>query len=98
MSRLIRSSLIARRNACTSNAGIITIASPDSQVGSNWLLQPVTWNNGTETKLRTLPSVGSLTTRRQVSMFDRNLRASSSRPLETRSFRWCRRSRRHRLW
>ena len=37
----------------------------------SWLLQPVTWNRGTETRLRTWTSSGKDMTRRQVSLFDR---------------------------
>ena len=51
---------------------MITVAPPDSQLGRSWLLHPVTWNSGTDTSVRTLPSKGSGTMRRQVSMFERN--------------------------
>ncbi len=72
VSELIRSSPISFRNACTLNAGMMTVVPPEAHMGSNWLLQPVTWNSGTETSVRTLPSKGSGTMRRQVSMFERN--------------------------
>ena len=47
-----RSSTIARRNLCTSNTGMMIVVPQSKSVGSSCELQPVTWNNGTETRLR----------------------------------------------
>jgi hypothetical protein len=69
VSRSMRSSTIAWRNSWTPKAGIITVPA-SRQVGRSWLLQPVTWNNGTETRLR-IPPQGMSMMRRQVSTLDR---------------------------
>ena len=68
---LICSSTIACRNACTSNAGMTTVVPLSWVVMISWLLQPVTWNSGTDTRLRRWTSSGKRMTRRQVSLFDR---------------------------
>ena len=68
---LICSSPIAWRKACTSKAGITTVVPFSWVVTISWLLQPVTWNSGTETRLRRWTSSGKDMTRRQVSLFDR---------------------------
>src|SRR3954471_1880222 len=54
------SSTIAFRNRPTSNIGMITVQPPSDRVGSSCELQPVTWNNGTDTRLR----IGSSRSRR----------------------------------
>jgi hypothetical protein len=66
-----RSSSIARRNACTSNAGMITDIPATAVSTSSWELQPVTWKSGTEMRVGSCSSRGSARQRRQVSMFDR---------------------------
>ena len=38
---------------------------------TSWLLQPVTWNSGTDTRLRRCTSSGNCMIRRHVSLFDR---------------------------
>ncbi len=68
---LIRSSTIVRRNSCTSNAGMITVVPFICVVTMSWLLQPVTWNSGTDTRLRRWTSSGKRMIRRHVSLFDR---------------------------
>ena len=54
----MRSSTIAWRNCCTSKAGMITVVPPIWIVMISWLLQPVTWNIGTEMRLRMWSSCG----------------------------------------
>src|SRR5256885_187172 len=44
----IRSASMACRNAPTSKTGMITAVPPTYRATSSWLLQPVTWNSGTE--------------------------------------------------
>src|ERR1700733_2643069 len=68
----IPSAAITFRKVWTSKDGIITVLLPVWVVGNNWLLQPVTWNKGTDTRLRTLPSRGRFEIRRQFSEFDKN--------------------------
>src|SRR3954447_21406128 len=46
------SSTIARRNRCTSNVGITIVAPRSANVGNSCELHPVTWNSGTDTRLR----------------------------------------------
>src|SRR4051794_20108089 len=49
---------IARRKRCKSKVGITIVAPRSASVGSSCELQPVTWNSGTDTRLRmgSLPS------------------------------------------
>ena len=58
-------------SASTSNAGMITVVPPSSQATSSWLLQPVTWNSGTETSVRSSALAGRPTHARAVSQLDR---------------------------
>ena len=81
VSTLIRSSTDARRKACTSKAGMITTVPPSISVMSSWLLQPVTWNIGTEIRLRISTSSGKPITRRQVSQFERKFSCVVMAPL-----------------
>jgi hypothetical protein len=54
------SSTIARRKRCTSNNGITIVVPASDSVGSSCELHPVTWNSGTDTRLRIgSPSRGS---------------------------------------
>ena len=48
----IRSASMACRNAPTSKTGMITAVPPTYRATSSWLLQPVTWNSGTEIRVR----------------------------------------------
>src|SRR4051794_13863399 len=49
---VMRSSTIALRKRCTSKVGMTMVVPPSASVGSSCELQPVTWNNGTDTRLR----------------------------------------------
>src|SRR3954452_12143324 len=69
--RLMRSSTTARRNACTSKAVMMTTVPPRELVTSNWLLQPVTWNIGTEMRFRSEVPPCRFMTRRHVSALER---------------------------
>ena len=71
VSTSIRSSTTAWRNAWTSNAGMMTTVPPSMWVIRSWLLQPVTWNIGTEIRLRIGVSSGKPMTRRHVSQLAR---------------------------
>ena len=76
----IASSSIARRNAATSKTGMITAVPPTYRATSSWLLQPVTWNSGTEIRVRS--PVGSTDrARRQVSALDRKFSWLVTAPL-----------------
>ena len=71
VSTLMRSSSTACRKDWTSNAGMITVVPPIWVVMTSWLLHPVTWNSGTDTRLRTAWPSRKPITRLQVSEFDR---------------------------
>ena len=77
---LIRSSSMARRKAPTSKAGMIATVPPRYMVASSWLLQPVTWNSGTEIRPRR-PSRSAESARRQVSALDRKFSWVVTAPL-----------------
>ena len=66
----IRSSSMARRSAPTSKAGMIAAVPPRYRATRSWLLQPVTWNSGTEIRVRR-PAGTTERERRQVSALDR---------------------------
>ena len=76
----IRSSSMARRNAPTSKAGMITAVPPTYSAASSWLLQPVTWNSGTEIRVRR-PAGSTDSARRQVSALDRKFSWLVTAPL-----------------
>ena len=59
---------------------MITVVPPSSQATSSWLLQPVTWNSGTDTSVRSSTSRGRPTTRRAVSQFARKFACVSIAP------------------
>src|SRR5205807_1094967 len=65
----ICSSEMACRNAATSKTGMITAVPPTYKATSSWLLQPVTWNSGTEIRVRR-PAGSTERERRQVSALD----------------------------
>ena len=83
----MRSSTIVRTNASASNVGSTTVVPPRPSWTSSCELQPVTWNSGTETRLRSVgPSARSMPiTRIAVSTLDRKLpwvvRAPLGRPV-----------------
>ena len=68
---LMPSSTVAVQEACTSNAGMMTVVPASSVVTMSWLLQPVTWNSGTDTRFRRSCALWQHHDRRQVSLFDR---------------------------
>ena len=47
----------------------------------SWLLQPVTWKSGTDTRLRRWTSSGKRMIRRHVSLFDRKFSCVVMAPL-----------------
>ena len=78
----MRSSSMARRNAPTSKAGMTTAVPPVYMASRSWLLQPVTWNSGTEIRVRRLASASAPeSARRQVSALDRKFSWLVTAPL-----------------
>src|SRR5437762_761472 len=65
----IRSASMACRNAPTSKTGMTTAVPPTYRATSSWLLQPVTWNSGTEIRVRR-PAGSTQRPRRQVAALD----------------------------
>jgi hypothetical protein len=61
------------RNAVTVKVGSTTVVPARASCTSSWLLHPVTWNNGTDTRFRVEDPSARLTpmTRIAVSMLDR---------------------------
>ena len=76
----IRSAAMACRNAPTSKTGMITAVPPTYRATSSWLLQPVTWNSGTEIRVRR-PAGSTDSARRQVSALDRKFSWLVTAPL-----------------
>ena len=72
---------MACRNAWTSNAGMTTVVPPIWVVMISWLLHPVTWNSGTDTRLRRWTSSGNCMIRRHVSLLDRKFSCVVMAPL-----------------
>ena len=73
VSRSIRSAATVRRNVRTWKTGRTTVVPCSAICTNSWLLQPVTWNSGTETRLRVDGPVARSTafTRSAVSTLDR---------------------------
>jgi hypothetical protein len=76
----MRSSSMACRKAPTSKAGMITAVPPTCTASSSWLLQPVTWNKGTEIRVRR-PSAVTESVLRHVSALERKFSWLVTAPL-----------------
>ena len=73
---------MARRNAPISKAGMIAAVPPVYIASKSWELQPVTWNSGTEIRVRRGSAPGSAeSARRQVSALDRKFSWLVTAPL-----------------
>ena len=77
----VRYSTMALRRSLTLKTGRMTLGTPRRAVTSSWLLQPVTWNSGTEMSMRTPSSAPWNDDRRQVSMFERKFSCVVIAPL-----------------
>ena len=77
----MRSSSMARRNAPISKAGMIAAVPPVYIASRSWVLQPVTWNSGTEIRVRRLGPGSAESARRQVSALDRKFSWLVTAPL-----------------
>lgn len=58
----MRSCTRVRRNAGTVKVGSTTVVPPSASWTSSWLLHPVTWNNGTDTRFRVEGPLGAVDT------------------------------------
>ena len=74
---------MARRNAPISKAGMIAAVPPVYIASRSWLLQPVTWNSGTEIRVRRVApsSTAPDRARRHVSALDRKFSWLVTAPL-----------------